>query len=393
MEQTLSQNTAAVSPRADRMIKAINMGVWGAAALYFPYINVYFRDIGLTGTQIGLIGMVSALVAALGAMLWGLLTDRLGKPRLLFGLSSFGTILFVFLLGQTLNFPLILLLAGLFSLFNRPAYTLVDTTTLRLLGQHKERYGAYRVWGTLSFVAISAVAGLVLQRTGLHAIFIAFPLATMVFWLITQRLPDDPVRGTGLRQGGDLWAMLRQPKWLLFAVSVFILWVPAMGGLGFVGVVVRDMGANELQIGWLSTIAAIAEIPLFLNGARALRKFGPTGLILIAIAAYALRLFLYAVMPGVGWALAISLMQSLSYCPFLVGAIAYANELAPDHLKATSQGVLATILSLGGLVGTLWAGWLYDHISRANMFTIFGLTCLAALAVFALGLKVQKNQR
>jgi PPP family 3-phenylpropionic acid transporter len=393
MEQTIPPlpQTSTISPRADWMIKSLNMGVWGAAALYFPYINVYFRDIGLTGTQIGLIGMVSALVAALGAMLWGLLTDRLGKPRLLFGMSSLGTILFVFLLGQTINFPLILLLAGLFSLFNRPAYTLVDTTTLRLLGQHKERYGAYRVWGTLSFVVVSTIGGLLLQRTGLHAIFIAFPLATLVFWLITTRLSDEPVRGIGRSPGAGLWEMLREPSWALFAICVFILWVPAMGGLGFVGVVVRDMGANELQIGWLSTIAAIAEIPLFLNGERALRKFGPTGLILVAMAAYALRLFLYAFMPNVGWALAISMLQSLSYCPFLIGAIAYANALAPDHLKATSQGVLATVLSLGGLVGTLWAGWLYDHLSRQAMFTIFGVTCLAALVVFAVGLRVQKR--
>jgi PPP family 3-phenylpropionic acid transporter len=337
--------------------------------------------------------MLSALVAALGAMLWGLLTDRLGSPRLLFTLSSIGSIVFVFLLGQTLNFPVILLIGGLLALFNRPTYTLVDTTTLRLLGEHKDRYGAYRMWGTIGFVAVNLVCGPLFQRFGLHTIFYAFPLGMFVFWLIALRLPDAPMHGQSMQRAGDIWEMLRQPRWLIFAISVFILWIPAMGGLGFVGVLARDMGASEIQVSWLSTIAAIAEIPLFLNGQRVLRRFGPTGLIMVAIAAYALRLFLYAFAPTVPLVLAISVLQSLSYCPFIVGAIAYANELAPDHLKATSQGVLATILSLGSLAGTLLAGWLYDHVARSMMFSFFGVVCLLALVIFVMGVRKQKEQR
>jgi MFS transporter, PPP family, 3-phenylpropionic acid transporter len=389
MEQAQPATTA-IPASSDWMIKALNVGVWGAAAFYFPYINVYFRDIGLSGTQIGLIGMVSSLVAALGAMLWGVLTDRLGKPRLLFAICSLGSIVFVLLLGQTISFPWILLIIAFFSLFNRPIYTLVDTTTLQLLGEHRDRYGAYRVWGTLGFVAVNLVSGPLLQRTGLHTMFYAFPLGILLFWLITTRLPDHPVRGAMPPRSRDLWEMLRQPRWLLFAVTAFILWIPAMGGLGFVGVMARDMGASELQISWLSTIAAIAEVPLFLVGARALRKFGPTGLILLAIAAYSLRMFLYAVVPDVPSVLALSLLQSISYCPFLVGAIAYAHDLAPAHLKATSQGVLATILSLGSLAGTLLAGWLYDHVARSTMYTTFGLVALLALLIFATGLRRQR---
>ena len=73
-------------------IRAFQFAFWGAVGFYFPFANVYYRTIGLSGTQIGLIGTLSALTAALGAVAWGLLHDRLGKSRLIFSGICWGTI-------------------------------------------------------------------------------------------------------------------------------------------------------------------------------------------------------------------------------------------------------------------------------------------------------------
>ena len=223
------------------LLKALFFTIWGASGLYFPYINVYYRQIGLSGTQIGLIGMLGSLVAAFAAMLWGMLNDRMGKSRLLFSLACLGSIFFVIVLAQMQTFGLILLAAALFSLFNRPAFSLVDSTSLKMLGANRQSYGNFRLWGTIGFIVTSSLSGFLLERAGLHSMFMIYPIGLLVFWAVTQRLPDEPIEAHSQERGG-LMEMLRQPAWLLFAASVLILWSAAMASMSFMGVVINDMG-------------------------------------------------------------------------------------------------------------------------------------------------------
>jgi MFS family permease len=102
-------------------------------------------------------------------------------------------------------------------------------------------------------------------------------------------------------------------------------------------------------------------------------------------------MFLYAIMPSFYWVLGIALLQGPSYVPFLVGSVAYANELAPADLKATSQGLLATILNLASLVGGFVCGWLFDQLGRQGLFAILGGICLTALLFFVGGQRLQRQ--
>ena len=146
-------------------------------------------------------------------------------------------------------------------------------------------------------------------------------------------------------------------------------------------------------MGLTSTVAAVAEVPLLFSSSKVLRWLGPTRLLVISFVAYTVRMGLYAVMPDVSWVLGISLLQSLSYCPFLIGSVAYVYDLAPASLKATSQGLLGTLTSLAGLMGSLGGGWLYDHLDRPSMFLVLMTTCLAGLTLFLTGTYFQRARK
>ena len=51
------------------------------AALTFPFIflNLYYKEIGLTGTQIGQAAAVVPLVSIVASPVWGVLNDRFGR--------------------------------------------------------------------------------------------------------------------------------------------------------------------------------------------------------------------------------------------------------------------------------------------------------------------------
>lgn len=387
--------SAPIKPQDDLLIKALHASVWGAAGFLYPFLNVYYREIGLSGTQIGLIGMLAALSAAFATIFWGLINDRLGKTRLLYTIACAGSVALVLFLAQARAYFLIVLIAVCFNLFHRPTFTMVDITTLKMLGDYKENYGVYRLWGTLGFILTSAASGFVLEQTGLRGMFIIFPLAMVGFWLITQRLPNEPAPPTTSNFGKGILEMMTKPAFVLFTASVLVLWTGAMAGLNFVSVVAKDMGATERLVGLISTVAAIAEVPLLQYSNRVLRKFGTVRLLIFSIIAYSLRLFLYAFMPSASWVLWLSLLQGISYGPFLIGSVAYIYEMAPDHLKSTSQGILGTITSLGSLSASLLGGWLYDHVSRFQMYTILGSISLAALFLFLGGLyylRIKQNR-
>ncbi len=372
-------------------IRAFQFAFWGAAGLYFPFANVYYRTIGLTGTQIGLIGTLGALMAALGAVAWGLLHDRLGKSRLVFSGICWGAIVLSGLLGQQREYGLILFVAALLSFFIGPAVSQMDSMTLKLLGPNHAAYGSYRAWGTVGFVITSALSGFILQETSIHSIFIAFPMGMFIFWLVAMRLPDQTIyQGPSLL--GGLSQMTRRPQWILLMTSVMVLWTGVTSSIVFLGVSMKDMGSSEATVGLAFTIAALAEIPLLQSGPYILRRFGAHRLIQAAMVAYILRMILYAFMVTPNVALAISLMQSITYCPFLVGVIALANELAPEGMKSTSQGLLGMVMSLSSVVGGFSGGWLYDTAGQTGLYLVLaGMTTLSLL-IFAVGISRQRSK-
>lgn len=52
-----------------------------AIGAFYPFLNLYYERIGLSGLQIGLLASIPALMRPLAGPLWGGLADRLGIHR------------------------------------------------------------------------------------------------------------------------------------------------------------------------------------------------------------------------------------------------------------------------------------------------------------------------
>ena len=57
--------------RDDIYLKSLYFAIWAAVGAFWPYIYVYYRsDIGLSGTQIGMVVMISSLMGMVSATAW-----------------------------------------------------------------------------------------------------------------------------------------------------------------------------------------------------------------------------------------------------------------------------------------------------------------------------------
>ena len=375
---------------------------WIARLLYFffflgvgsflMFLNVYYRSIGLSGTQIGLISTLGPAVGIFSATFWGMLRDRSGKMRLIFSLTILGSLFWVLIFSQTQVFLLMLPVVALFNLFYTPILPLIDSNTLRLLGVRGQRYGRYRVWGTVGFTLASLALGFVYERTGLHTMFVIYPLVLLVLLWVGTGLTNQPVR-TERAVGHSVRQMVRQPEWLVFAVSIFLLGLGANGAIAFVSVKIMAMGGSESLVGLSWTTIAILEIPLMLFSEPLLRRFGALNLLTVAFVGYVFRIILYGVMPSPVWAPFVNFLHGVSFVPLTLGTVAFVNEMAPEHLKSTSQGLLASVLNFSNLSGVLIAGWLYDQIGPVKVFLVLSGFCLMGLVIFVVGQLVIRRRR
>ncbi len=367
--------------RGLRTVRALYFFLFAAVGAIFPYLNVYYRSIGLSGTQIGLIGSLPPLTGMIAGPLWGMLSDRLGATRWLLVLAAIGSMAAVFGLSLARQFIWLLPFTAAYAFFSNPMMPLLDSTTLELLEGHRERYGRQRLWGSMGFVITSWVFGNVLEQVGLHWLFLGYIALMMGVLIAALWLPDRRTRlQSPLRSG--IARLVRQRTWALFSISLIVLGLANSGMHSFLNIYIKEAGGDEGLIGAVWGIAALTELPVMFLAAPIIARIGTRRTLAIAYALYAVRWLLYGIMPTPQWAAPISLLHGVTFGALWVAGVAYADALAPEGLKATAQGLFsATFFSLSSVIGTPISGFLFDRIGPATLFQSYAVLGLIALGI------------
>jgi PPP family 3-phenylpropionic acid transporter len=356
---------------------------YAAIAVYFTYLNVYYRDANLTGTQIGVINMVSALMSVISAVIWGNISDRTGKPRLLIAGGALGALVVAQFVPTVSTFEAFFGLALLGAAMGSAPATLADSTTLAWLGDRREDYARYRLGGTIGYILTGTLIGFVFDRMGLTLMFPLYGAIMFLFAFFALFLPDLPVR-VEAKSRQAITMMMRQPAWIVLVLSVFLVWIATNASIMFMGVVLDSMGATQGLIGVAVTVGAIVEVPFMMASPWLLRRFGSVRLLVVALILMVVRYSLLSWMPAPEWAVPINALNGPAFVLFWNGAINLANKMAPPGLAGTAQGLLNSVMSLSGMVSALLTGVLFDRLGPNGMFLVMAFCVLAALALFTI---------
>ena len=371
--------------------KALYFFMFAGFGILFPFLNVYYKSIGLNGTQIGLINTLGPLIAIFAGPMWGLLCDRLGKLRLLLGIVILGSIVFVLGLSMVTTFYTILGVAAAFNLFGCAIQPLVDSYNLSLLGEHRERYSEQRLWGTFGFLSTSVFSGSLLDRIGLKYVFAGYALCLGILFITLLWLPPTAARmGRTVFKG--FTRMLRQPVWIILTAAVVLVMIANNSWVNFLGITVKEMGAKDSLVGWMWCVGAFSEIPVMLYGTRLLQRWGAKKMMATGFLFYGIRLILYSVMPVPEWVLGINMMQGLSFAVYWLGGVNYVSQITPDHLRATGQSMLSSFYNIAGVTAGPLIGSAFDTLGSSRMYLLAAITAWSGLLIFILGtLRLRKN--
>jgi len=363
---------------------------FAAVGVFFTFLNVFYHEAGLTGTQIGLINMSAGLIAVVASVFWGNASDRLGNSRLLLVIGSVGALTTAQFIPLANTFWSFLGLACVTSfMFNSPM-TLIDSTTLSLLGDRREDYGCYRLGGTFGFIITGFSAGFVFERLGLPLMFPVFGVILGALAVTALALPRVKIQRSRPNRS-DISSLVRRPEWILFTLSIFLLWITTNSAIMFLPVVLSSMGAARSLIGVSATIGALVEIPFMIYSGFFLRRYGPKRLLIAAMGLIIFRLFLLSWMSVPGWAIAINLINGPAWVFLWNSSVMYANQMGGRNLAGTAQGLLISTTGLAGVVSSLISGWLLDQLGSRGLFLAMAMIAICSFVLFTVGTLRQQS--
>jgi MFS transporter, PPP family, 3-phenylpropionic acid transporter len=357
---------------------------YGAFSVLLPFLAIFYRTQGLTGGQIGLLAAISPIIAIFGAPLWTGAADASHRHKLIAILSTLGVVVVTFIIPAIASFGGLLLVISLYAFFGAPTAALVDSAVLTELGDRKERFGRTRLWGTVGYGIIAPFAGTLIGRLGLIWAFWGYAILMVGGLLIITQIPFRQSRSSGSFWGGVRVLFANRP-WMLFLIMVFIAGIGNATINNYLFVYMQSLGASNILMGFALTASTLSEIPAMFFGNRLLRRFGPRGMLIIAMTTIGLRLICYALVTRPWVILLIQLCHGLTFAAIYTAGVHYADQVAPPGMKATTQGMFnGTLMGFGAAAGGLLGGVLLDSFSPGGMYAFIGTLVLVGLIVFLL---------
>jgi PPP family 3-phenylpropionic acid transporter len=354
--------------------------LFAAYASAFPFIVVYYRDLGFSGAEIGLLTGIAPLITFFGAPFWTRLADSTRRHRRIMTLTMGLGILAICAFPLVRTFLPILLLSVSMSFFFSPASSFADSAVMHMLGEKKDLYGRVRLGGTVGFGLAAPIAGAIVQDTGLRAAF-WFAGAMYLLALLVSRTFDHGSSASRPASGGGARELLANPRWLLFLGVAFAGGLSLTAANNYLFPYMEELGAGGAIMGVALTVGTIIEYPVLFFGNRLIRVFKPHGLFMLSMVATGLRLVLFGWNTSPDLVLAIQLLNGLSFPVMWMAGVAYAHENAPPGLAATAQGLFgAMVFGIGQAVGGFLGGPLLESIGGRGLFLVYGIIALCVAA-------------
>lgn len=353
-----------------------------------PFVPVYLTEAGLTKGQVGLVAGAGAAMAIVLQPLLGRLSDRFDTRRPFaagMALCAAGAYLaFPWLRGSWAFLFAVALGANAGMYLQGVGGVLVGRMVSREQGG--TAYANLRIWGSIAYVGVALLTGLVLHpvgghgRTPLDPIFHVGPLLFLAIAGVAFLVPD-PRRPYSSE---PLGRVRMSPNLRRFLVVDFLYVVSLYGATTFIPLLMRSVGGSGLLLSCVFVPGVVAEVLVMRRSGAFSDRYGRRPILAVSYLLLPFRLALYALAGGPYAVLAIQTLHGLNFGIVGAVAIAFVNDEADHRTRGTLQGQLAMITALAGAVGPSLLGHIADAAGLPAMFlTASGLAVLA-LVLFLL---------
>ncbi len=379
--------------------------VWGG---WFVTMGTYLAEsLSASGVQIGAAYATQSWGAILAPFVVGLIADRyLNAERVLAGLHLLGGILML-MLASVATFDRFLPLLLAYMVLYMPTLALANSICLRQLQDPARDFARLRVWGTIGWIAAGLMISYVfawdspasLAHGSLRNTFTMCGWCSIALGLYGVTLPKTPPGGrsttrTQLRDlvGMDALKLLTERNFLIFFCASILICIPLAFYYQHTNQFLTELHVanptGKQTLGQISEVLFMLALPVFLQ------RFGIKVTLLVGMAAWASRYFLFA--SGNAGSLMYMLLIGIAlhgvcYDFFFVSGQIYIDHKAGAAIKSSAQGLITlATYGVGMLIGFSIAGritdlyavppqhdwsriWLYPAVLAGVILVLFAL--------------------
>ncbi|MGG3469215.1 MFS transporter [Neobacillus pocheonensis] len=357
----------------------------------------------LTPGQMGWIGSINSIGMAVGALLFGLMADRIGRKNvfiitlLLFsigsGASAFTSTLTFFLIFR---FFIGMGLGGELPV----ASTLVsESVAPENRGRIVVLLESFWAGGWLIAALISYF---VIPSFGWQTALIISAIPALYALYLRIGLPDSP-RFSSLKDKEKLSVFQSLAKlfskeygrqtvmlWVLWFCVVFsyygmFLWLPS---------VMVMKGFSLIKSFEYVLIMTLAQLPGYFTAAWFIERFGRKFVLVVYLIGTAISAYFFGTAESTALLMTSGILLSFFNLGAWGGLYAYTPEQYPTVIRGTGVGVAASFGRIGGVLGPLLVGYLVaQKISIQSIFTIFCISIIiGALTVLIFGKETKRKE-
>ena len=384
----------------------INVSFWVACGSCAPFISAYYKRIGLSFTQIGVLLAIGPIFAIFIQPLWAMLSDRTGKRKLLLILLALCTAGAYLLYYLGASFAVCLLAVLVVSLFSLALLPLCDALVIDRANAYGFPFARIRIGGTLGYAAMVFGAGMFLEKFD-GAQFAVASVTYLLFAGAVMLLPQGGAREEAaparkenvlVRKENVLVRKENAPirkenvparesifdtSEILFVLALALIESLGLGFCGsFTGSYAVELGFGSSLIGVLSCISALSEVPILLFAGKLVDRFGEIPLLIFSGVMMSLRLCLTG-MGLVPAMISAQFLQSVTYMTTYICCTQYISKHVRAGKMSQGQSALAIVQSgLAAVASNLFGGMLVDAVgTRQAFFAVAAGVLVVALLV------------
>jgi PPP family 3-phenylpropionic acid transporter len=360
--------------------------------LYGPYLNLYFKGLGLSGAQIGLLTSLARLTSAMAPLFWGPVVDSIMRTRAVLAVAIGMSIMAFSSFALPLRFGLLILSMILFSFFNSPISPVANSITLQYLDEKGGgSYGGIRAWGSVGFIIASLSLGEAIRTYTLRAMFYGYATSGIANIALSWGLPQaSPQMGGKLKAG--VWRLLRSPNLAVLLFCGLLGQISSASYYMFFSIYLDSLNLQGRYIGLAWGVGVASEVLVMLFSGRVAKRIGPKLLFSLGLFGAALRWYLYTATDHPALILLFQIFHGLTFGAFYVAGVTLVDMEVPSSRRASGQSIFtASTFGLGGVIGSLAGGPLYDRLGVSALFQLSAGVALTAGILFSLLFRERKS--
>lgn len=366
---------------------------WRLASFYFtyyatvgafmPYWGPYLDARGFSAVQMGVAFALMGVMRTVVPLMWGWYADHSGKR---IGLIRWAS---VAALVTFIAIPFVdgvwwiggLMLA--YTLFWHALLPQFEVVAINHLNASGGDYSRVRLWGSVGFIATVLGIGLSLDFTGI----LWLPWLVGAFWVgmaaSTWLVPEPPAMHAPDAPRVGLWSVVRRPEVLALLAVCLCSQLSFAPYYNFFTLFLERHGYSRSLAGVLWTVGVVAEIGIFMIAGRWIARVGARQVMLIALAATTLRWLLTASLVD-SWPVLVAaqISHAVTFGAYHAVAMHYVTRFFPPTLHGRGQAIYnAAAYGIGGSIGSLGAGFLWEGVAPDAVFYFAGLVAAAGTAI------------